>query len=127
MSFEHPDQEHYHGQKVSVVIIDGYASCTFCGNRDRDISENNFSEPESDKKISRRQTMNDLKLDKEELDILESFERGEWRLVSDREGELERHRQYAEATLKNNRRISIRISDYDFNALRKETAGEIRS
>ena len=63
--------------------------------------------------------MNNLKLDKEELDILESFERGEWRPVSDRERELERHRQYAEATLKNNRRISIRISDYDFNALRK--------
>jgi len=23
--FEHPDQEHYQGQKVSAVIIDGYA------------------------------------------------------------------------------------------------------
>ncbi len=63
--------------------------------------------------------MNNLKLDKEELEILESFERGEWHPVSDRENELERHRQYAEATLKKNRRVNIRISDYDFNALRK--------
>ncbi|NJL60060.1 MAG: antitoxin [Desulfobacteraceae bacterium] len=63
--------------------------------------------------------MNDLKLDKEELEILESFERREWHPVSDRENELERHRQYAEATLKKNRRVNIRISDYDFNALRK--------
>jgi predicted DNA binding CopG/RHH family protein len=58
-------------------------------------------------------------LDKEELEILESFERGEWHPVPDRENELERHRQYAEATLKKNRRINIRISDYDLNALRK--------
>jgi len=48
----------------------------------------------------------------------ERYNRG-FQKVSDRENEIERHRQYAEAALKKNRRVNIRISDYDFNALRK--------
>ena len=41
-----------------------------------------------------------VKLDPEEQDILDSYERGEWRLVEDTETERELLRQYARATLK---------------------------
>lgn len=53
------------------------------------------------------------KLDKEERDILDSFERGEWGRVKDVEGEIQRHRTYARNTLKKNRRVNIRISSKD--------------
>ncbi len=60
-----------------------------------------------------------IKLDKEEQEILESYESGEWQSITDVEAEIEKHRQYAEATFKKDKRISIRISSRDLNALRK--------
>ena len=60
-----------------------------------------------------------IKLDKEEQEILESYESGEWQSLPDVEAEIEKHRQYAEATFKKDKRISIRISSRDLNALRK--------
>jgi len=43
--------------------------------------------------------MQKMKLDKEEQDILDSFERGEWQPVADREREIARHVSYAKNTL----------------------------
>ena len=40
------------------------------------------------------------KLDKEEKDLLDSYERDEWRPVADRGAEIERYREYARATSK---------------------------
>jgi predicted DNA binding CopG/RHH family protein len=39
------------------------------------------------------------KLDKEELELLESVETGEWQPVQEREKELKRFQEYARATL----------------------------
>jgi len=60
-----------------------------------------------------------IKLDQEEQEILESYEKDRWQPVVDMEAEIEKHRQYAEATFKRDKRISIRISSRDLNALRK--------
>lgn len=60
-----------------------------------------------------------IELDKEEQEILESFERDEWQPTDNMEAEIEKHRQYAAATFKKDKRISIRISSRDLNALRK--------
>lgn len=60
-----------------------------------------------------------IELDKEEQEILESFERDEWQPTDNMEVEIEKHRQYAAATFKKDKRISIRISSRDLNALRK--------
>ena len=43
--------------------------------------------------------MNKIKLDKEEKKILDSFERGEWHSVKNLKKEIEKHQQYARATL----------------------------
>lgn len=61
--------------------------------------------------------MEKIKLDKEEKEILESFERGEWKPVENREEEIERHRQYAKNTLKKNRRVNIRMSSKDLEEI----------
>lgn len=51
-----------------------------------------------------------IKLDKEEKDILDSYERGEWKSVKNLDEEIEKHRGYARQTLKKDKRVNIRIS-----------------
>ena len=61
--------------------------------------------------------MQKAKLDKEEQDILDSFERGEWRPVANRSREIARHVRYARNTLAKDRRVNIRISSKDLEEI----------
>lgn len=54
--------------------------------------------------------MNTIKLNKDEQDILDSFERGEWKSVPNLKGEIKKHQEYARKTLKKDKRVNIRIS-----------------
>lgn len=54
--------------------------------------------------------MNKIKLDKDEQEILKSFERGEWKSVKNVKEEILKHQQYARNTLKKDKRVNIRIS-----------------
>jgi len=54
--------------------------------------------------------MSKLKLDKDEQEILESFERGEWKSVQNIKSEITKHQNYARRTLKKDKRVNIRIS-----------------
>ena len=51
-----------------------------------------------------------IKLDKEEKEILDSYERGEWKSVKNLKKEIEIHKGYARQTLKKDKRVNIRIS-----------------
>ena len=64
------------------------------------------------------------KLKEEERELLESVESGEWKSVPDREAEVSRYRDYAAATFKKDRRINIRISSKDLDALQKRALRE---
>jgi len=61
-----------------------------------------------------------VKLDKEEKDIIESYERDEWKSVKNLESEIKRYQSYASATLKKDRRVNIRISGKDLEAIKKK-------
>ena len=61
--------------------------------------------------------MKKIKLDKEEQELLDSVERGEWTSVKDLKGEIEKHQAYAQNTLKKNRRVNIRVSSKDLEEL----------
>jgi predicted DNA binding CopG/RHH family protein len=50
------------------------------------------------------------KLDKEERELIESYDRGEWKSVKNLKEEIEKHRGYARQTLKKDKRVNIRIS-----------------
>ncbi len=60
-----------------------------------------------------------LKLDKEEQELLESFENGEWVRVENPEAEIRRHQQYARntMTMKKDKRANIRLSSKDLEEL----------
>ena len=55
--------------------------------------------------------------DQEERDLLESFERDEWKSIPERDLEIGRYREYASATFKKDKRVNIRMSGRDLDAL----------
>ena len=64
------------------------------------------------------------KLDRKEKELLESFERGEWKSIRKLESERGRYQTYAESTFKKNRRVNIRISEKDLEAIQKRALEE---
>jgi len=68
--------------------------------------------------------MIDYKLDKEEQELLESIESGEWQSVDNLEDEIKKYREIAKNTLKKDKRINIRLSSNDLQKL-KTTAVEL--
>ncbi len=65
-----------------------------------------------------------VRLDGEEQELVESFERDEWRPVTERDAEVERYRDYARATFKKDMRVNIRISRKDLEALQTRALEE---
>ena len=63
-------------------------------------------------------------LDKEEREILESYERGEWQKVANHKEEVERHIKIAENTLKKDKRINIRLTSRDLLELKLKAVEE---
>lgn len=63
--------------------------------------------------------MNKIRLDKEEAELLDSYEAGEWRTVEGWVKEPSLYEEYAKATFKKNRRVNIRISTKDLEGLQK--------
>jgi predicted DNA binding CopG/RHH family protein len=64
------------------------------------------------------------RLDPEEKDLLDSFERGEWQSIEGRKEAVERYRHYARTTFKKDKRVNIRISRKDLEALQKRALDE---
>ena len=65
-----------------------------------------------------------MKLDAEEKGILESVERGEWRSTRGGRRERNRYSRYARATFRKDRRLNIRISTKDLEAIQKRALEE---
>ena len=58
-------------------------------------------------------------LDRQEKEILTSYELGEWKSVEQLESEMERYREYARATLEQDRSVDVPISSSDLEAIQK--------
>jgi len=54
----------------------------------------------------------------EEKDILDSYERGEWRPAKNQKREIKKLQQYAQNTLQKDKRINIRMSSKDLDRVR---------
>lgn len=62
--------------------------------------------------------------DKEEKEILESFERGEWKSVPHLNERKKQLKEYTRATLRKDKRLNIRISKRDLNELQRRAVHE---
>jgi predicted DNA binding CopG/RHH family protein len=65
-----------------------------------------------------------MKLDANEKETLESVERGEWRSARGGKRERSRYARYARATFRKDRRLNIRISSKDLEAIQKRALEE---
>ena len=66
--------------------------------------------------------MKKVHLSKEEKNILESYEKGEWKSAKNLKSEIRKHLAVAKSTLKKDRRINIRISSKDLEELQAMAA-----
>jgi len=65
-----------------------------------------------------------IKLDKEEKELLKSIENGQWRIIPNFKEELKKHKEYAKATLRKDKRVNIRISQHDLQSLQRKAVEE---
>ena len=65
-----------------------------------------------------------MKLDASEKEILDSVEKGEWRSIPRLKEETGRYKSYAASTFRKDRRVNIRISGKDLDALQKRALEE---
>ena len=65
-----------------------------------------------------------MKLDADEKEILGSVERGEWRSTGGGKRERTRYARSARATFRKDRRLNIRISTKDLEAIQKRALEE---
>lgn len=65
-----------------------------------------------------------MKLDAEEKDLLESVERGAWKPAGGGKRERTRYARYVKATCRKDRRLNIRLSSKDLEAIQKRALAE---
>ncbi len=69
-------------------------------------------------------TENELNLSNEEKAILETYEADEWQSVDNRTTEISKYQQYASTTFKKDKRVNIRISTKNLEALQQRALEE---
>ena len=62
--------------------------------------------------------MKNIILDDEEKELLQSLETEEWVSVDNLENEIKKHQEIAKNTLRKDKRINIRLSSHDLEALK---------
>jgi len=65
-----------------------------------------------------------MKLTKEEKEILDSVERGEWKQIPHFKREAKRFQESAKATLRKNKRVNIRMTERDLVYFQKKAVEE---
>ena len=65
-----------------------------------------------------------MKLSKEEKELLNSVERGEWRTIPNFKKEAKQYQEYARATFRKDKRVNIRISEKDLVNIQKRAIQE---
>jgi predicted DNA binding CopG/RHH family protein len=64
------------------------------------------------------------KLNEEEKQILESYERDEWKSLENARTESQRYQKYAGSTFQKDRRVNIRVSTKDLEGIQKKAIEE---
>jgi predicted DNA binding CopG/RHH family protein len=68
--------------------------------------------------------MSELKLQKDELELLASYEQDEWKSARNIKDQKEKYRVYARAAFRKDQRINIRISEKNLLDLQKRALRE---
>jgi predicted DNA binding CopG/RHH family protein len=120
---EHPHPDRYPGQRIFVVRRDEYVYLVPFVEDEHTVflrRSSRVGRPRSST-LGRSLTM---KLDADEKELLESVERGEWKSAGTGKKERTRYARYAKATFRKDRRLNIRLSSKDLEAIQKRALAE---
>ena len=119
---EHPNPDHYAGQRIFVVRREDYVYLVPFVEDDHTVFlKTIIPSRKATKSTSGRSPM---KIDADEKELLESVERGEWKSAGGGKRERTRYSRYAKATFKKDRRLNIRLSSKDLEAIQKRALAE---
>ena len=113
----HPNQKKYPNQLIIVVAINEYAYLVPFIESSKGIFLKTIIPSRKATRDYIGGKMSKIKLNNEEKDILETFERGEWKQVKNYKAEVQKHQEYARKTLKKDKRVNIRISSKDLEEI----------
>jgi predicted DNA binding CopG/RHH family protein len=121
---EHPNPDRYAGQRIFVVQREDYVYLVpFVEDEHTVFLRRSFRAGRPRSSISVRSPTT-MKIDADEKELLESVERGEWKSTGGGKRERARFSRYAKATFKKDRRLNIRLSSKDLEAIQKRALAE---
>jgi predicted DNA binding CopG/RHH family protein len=121
---EHPNQERYRGQRIFVAQRQDYVYLIPFVEDETSVFLRPSSRVAKRRSNTSARSQKAMKLDHDEKDILDSVERGEWRSIKGAKRERNRYARYARATFRKDRRLNIRISSKDLEAIQKRALEE---
>jgi predicted DNA binding CopG/RHH family protein len=120
---DHPNPSRYAGQRIFVVRREDYVYLVpFVEDEHTVFLKTIIPSRKATKKTSGRSPT--MKLDADEKELLESVERGEWKSAKGGKRERARYTRYAKATFRKDRRLNIRLSSKDLEAIQKRALAE---
>ena len=115
---EHPNPDRYTGQRIFVVRREGYVYLVpFVVDEHAVFLKTIIPSRKARRSTSVRSRT--MKIDADEKELLESVERGEWKSVKGGKRERVQYSRYAKATFRKDRRLNIRLSSKDLEAIQK--------
>ena len=121
----HPNPDRYGGQRIFVVQRDDYVYLVPFVEDEHTVflRERSFrvGRPRSSTSVRSPTTM---KIDADEKELVESVERGEWKSAGGGKRERTRYARHAKATFRKDRRLNIRLSSKDLEAIQKRALAE---
>ena len=120
---EHPNPDRYAGQRIFVVRREDYVYLVpFVEDEHTVFLKTIIPSRKATKDTSVRSPT--MKIDADEKELLESVERGEWKSARGGKRERARYSRYAKATFRKDRRLNIRLSSKDLEAIQKRALAE---
>jgi predicted DNA binding CopG/RHH family protein len=119
---QHPNPERYGGQRIFVVRREDYVYLVpFVEDEHTVFLKTIIQSRKATRSTSVRSPM---KTDADERELLKSIERGEWKSAGGGKRERTRYSRYAKATFRKDRRLNIRLSSKDLEAIQKRALAE---
>jgi predicted DNA binding CopG/RHH family protein len=120
---EHPNPDRYAGQRIFVVQREDYVYLVPFVEDERSVFLKTIIPSRKATKSTSARSLT-MKIDADEKELLESVERGEWKSAGGGKRERTRFSRYAKATFKKDRRLNIRLSSKDLEAIQKRALAE---
>jgi predicted DNA binding CopG/RHH family protein len=120
---EHPNPGRYVGQRIFVVRREDYVYLVPFVEDEHTV----FLKTIIPSRKATRQYLgeeSDDELEADEKELLDSVERGEWKSAKGGKRERARYSRYAKATFRKDRRLNIRLSSKDLEAIQKRALAE---